>query len=113
MPLPTVISFRERLVGPKELEAVSTLQYTCPNNGRRITSLYLTQDGNARTVTVYVVPPGGSIANGYKLLDALATLANDLRTIPDLDYPLRPGEMIYALSSGTGTKITIVGQMNI
>ena len=114
MPLPSTISFRERLVGPKELEAVSTLQYTCPaGNGRRVTSIYLTQDGNARTVTVYIVPGGQTAANAYKLLDAFPTLANDLRTIPDLDYPLRPSDTIYALSSGTGTKITIVGQMNI
>src|ERR1051325_4356594 len=112
MPLPSTISFKQRLVGPKELETTSTLQYTCPSgNGFRISSIYLTQDGTARSVTVWIVPAGQSTANAYKLLDAFATIANDLRAVTELDYPMRPGEMIYASSSNTGTKITITGQV--
>lgn len=112
--LPSTISFKERFYGPAALPAVQTLLYTCPSgNGRRISGLYLTQDSNARTVTVWVVPAGQAVANGYKLLDAMSTLANDLRIVVDLDYPLRPGETVYGLSSGTGTNLTITGQVNI
>ena len=114
MPLPSTISFHERLVGPKELETGSTLQYTCPGgNGRRITAIYLTSDSNARTINLHVVPVGSSATNANKLLDTFATIANDLRAVIELDYPLRPGETIYTSCSGTGTKITIVGRMNI
>lgn len=112
--LPSTISFKERLVGPKELETATTLQYTCPpGQGFRISSIYLTQDANARTVTVWVVPAGQVVANGFKILDAMPTLANDLRNITQLDYPLRVADKIYASSSGTGTKLTVTGQVNI
>lgn len=115
MPLPSTISFIERLVGPKELETTNTLQYTCPGpgQGRRITSILLIQDGNARAVTFYLVPAGQSVANGFKILNALPTRANDTFPVLELDIALRTGDTLWGSSSGAGTNIIISGRLNI
>lgn len=109
MALPSTISSHERIVGPKELEVALTLQYTAPGT-RKISDIYLTSDSNARTVDLYVVPVGQSPANAYKLLDTFSTIANDMRAVTGLNYPMLTGEMIYTNCSGTGTKLVIVAQ---
>jgi hypothetical protein len=111
MPLPEISPFQERIIGPKELETGLTLQYTSPGQ-RTITQIYLTSDSNSRTVNIYIVPVGATAVNSNKLLDTYSVLANDLRVIPDLAYPIRVGEMVYTSTSGSGLKCTIVASLN-
>lgn len=53
-------------------------------------------------VTVYIVPSGGSVADGYKIIGELPVAATDLTTVP-FPIVLDVGDQIYALASTTSS----------
>lgn len=105
--LPAPISSFETIVGPIELPVSSTLLYTSPGL-RRISDIYLSQDSNARDVTLHIVPAGATKADAHRFLIDFDTIANDLRPVTGLNYAIQKGWTIYGDSSGTGTNLVII-----
>lgn len=107
MALPAPISSFETIVGPIEIPTTSTLLYTSPGL-RRISDIYLSQDGTARNVTLHIVPAGAVKANAHRFLIDFVTIANDLRPVTGLNYAIQKGWEIYGDSSDTGTNLVII-----
>jgi len=86
-------------VGPTLLTTSAVLQFTADKRygiERWTFTNYSVND--PVDVTVYIVPSGASVADGYKIIGELPVSTTDLITVP-LPIALDVGDKIYALAS--------------
>lgn len=86
-------------IGPTLLTTSAVLQFTADKRygvERWTFTNYSIND--LVDVTLYIVPSGASVADGYKIIGGLIVAANDITTIP-LPIALDIGDKVYALTS--------------
>ena len=94
-------------VGPTLLTTSSVLQFTADKRyGVDRWTFTNYSANNPVDVTVYIVPSGASVADGYKIIGELPVSATDISTVP-LPIALDVGDKVYALaSSATSVNMT-------
>lgn len=86
-------------IGPTLLTTSAVIQFTADRRyGIERWSFTNYSTTNPVDVTVYIVPSGGSVVDGYKIIGELPVAATDLTTIP-FPIVLEIGDRVYALSS--------------
>jgi|DEB0MinimDraft_3_1074331.scaffolds.fasta_scaffold07583_5 hypothetical protein len=90
-------------VGPTLLTASAVSQFTADTRyGIERWSFTNYSATDPVDVTVYIVPSGGSVADGYKIIGELPVAATDLITVP-FPITLDVGDQVYALASSTSS----------
>jgi len=82
-------------------------QYDCPANSRAVVrhAVFTNHTAGAVTLTVYIVPSGGSAAAANKVLDAYSIAAHTAYVSPEVaGVVLNQGDGIHTLASA-GTSI--------
>lgn len=97
------------LIDAKQAAAGETTQYTVPASTRTILDKFTGTNttGAAATLTVKLIPSGGSAGASNTITSAKSIAAGDSYTFPELaGHVLSPGDIISTLS-GTANAITI------
>lgn len=90
-------------VGPTLLTASSALQFTADKRyGVERWNFTNYSANDPVDVTVYIVPSGASVADGYKIIGELPVAATDVISVP-FPIALDIGDKIYALASTTSS----------
>lgn len=90
------------LVQNLQLPNAVAAQYTCPTNSRVIVRhvVFTNTTAGAVTVTAYVIPNGGSVADSGKILDAYPIQAHTSYVSPELSgVVLNAGDSIQCFAS--------------
>ena len=83
-------------------------QYTCPSNTRVVIrhGVFVNTTASAVTLTVYIVPSGGSVVDACKILDALSIAAHTAYTSPEVaGCVLNSGDTLQTVA-GSATSIS-------
>lgn len=101
------------IIQNQQLPAALTSLYTCPAARAVLIkhAAFCNTTGGAVTVTVEVVPNGGSSGNPAMLMDAVSVAAGATYVSPELDgVVLQTGDSIYAMASaGASISANIYG----
>lgn len=95
------------LIESKEMEAAQTTQYTA-NNCRTLIDKFTATNTSAAnaTITVNLVPSGGSVAAGNRVVDNRLIAPDETYTFPELvGHGLEPGDFLS--TAGTAASLTI------
>jgi len=96
------------LINSKEMEAASTLQYVAPTSGRAAIDKFTATNTSvsAASVSVWLVPDGGSVGDSTLIIDAKSIDAGETYSFHNL-----AGQILESLgniyTSGTGSALTI------
>lgn len=103
----------ENIIPAKDAEAVQTSQYTVANAKAIIDKFTATNvSAGALTLSVNLVPNGGSATSSNLIVDAKSIAANDTYTFPELvGHTLESGGFISTIASATGLTIRASGRV--
>ena len=90
------------LVASKYAENATTTQYTCPTGTRTIVDKFTgtNSSGATQTLSVYVVPSGGSAGASNQITVTKSLAAGEVYTFPEIvGQVLGAGEFISTLAS--------------
>lgn len=108
----------KQLVAPQFLATGDAVYYTSPAAATGVTAttakisraVFINTDSSAHTVTVALVPAGGSVTAGNTVLTAISIPANQTYTSPELAGAVLPaGTTLHALASNALVSIMVSG----
>jgi hypothetical protein len=101
----------KELIPAKTAETAQTLQYTVPTATAQIHQFTATNTtGGPLTVTVNLVPNGGTAGSSNAIVSARQIAAGQSRVFPELvNHVLGSGGTIYTATSGSGITIKCSG----
>lgn len=105
----TVIA--KALFNPVQAAAAETTQYTAPSGTRTIIDKFTGTNttGGAVSLTVKLIPNGGSAGASNTIVSARSLAAGECYTFPEIvGHVLNPGDVISTLAS-SATSITVRG----
>jgi hypothetical protein len=97
------------LINSKYAANVATLEYTAPASTRTIIDKFTAtnNDASARTVSVYIVPSGGSPDNSNKIIGSTSISAGAVHDFSELQNQiLATGDQIHVLADAA-SKVAI------
>lgn len=97
------------LIQSKQAANSATTEYTCPADTKAVIHRFTATNttGGAVTLTIYIVPNGGSAGATNKVLSALSIAANTTTDITQIqDHVLDESDFI-AVEASAATSITI------
>lgn len=100
----------KRLVNGTTLTTANVVQYTAPANTRTIIrrATFVNSSAQAATVTVYLVPSGGTVSVGNQIIRNRALGAGEAWSAPDLEgHVIEAGGSIQA-SASAASAISLV-----
>lgn len=92
------------------MPTVAATAYTVPAGYQAIIkSIVVSNQSGTPTVTINVVPSGGSASASNAILDAVATTANSITSYTNLDIVLNSGDFISWVASAATVNAYISG----
>jgi hypothetical protein len=95
-------------IGPVSLGSGNATLFTAPQRLLLTDLIFTNSSASPVTVTLNIVPPGGTAQVSNRLISALSVGANDLYVLTEQKVPIEQGEMIQALAS-TGAVVNMIG----
>lgn len=102
------------IIASKQAEVAETTQYTSPTTGNgtildKFTGTNTT--GATQTITVKIVPSGGSVGAGNTISSVVSIASNQAYTFPELvGHVLNKGDFISTLTSALSITIRASGR---
>lgn len=103
------------LVPPDFLTATAATYYTVPASKtvQIDQASVFNSDASARTVTIYLVPSGGTASAENAIVTALSLAAGETKLVPELNHKLTEAMTIQALASSANVvALTVSGSIN-
>lgn len=101
------------LIAPREIPIVQTDLYTATNVKAVMDALTATNTTAAAvTVTINIVPPGGSVGDSNVIAKTISILAGQSYGFPELRaHRLMPGYKFSAIASAVGVNLYVSGRI--
>lgn len=90
------------LISSKFAEATATPQYTAPTGTRSIIDKFTATNisASAATLSVHLIPSGGSVGDGVLIVKTKALAAGECYTFPEIvGHVLAPGDFVVTTAS--------------
>lgn len=97
------------LINAKQAAGSVTTEYTAPSSTRTIIDKFTATNttGGAVTLTIHIVPSGGSVDATNKILDAYSIAANTFLDLSQMQNHVLAAGDIIAVGASAATSITI------